>query len=569
MPARIPQSFIDELITRTDIVELINGYVALQKKGKEYMACCPFHDEKTASFSVSPDKQFYHCFGCGAHGTALGFLMEYEHLEFIEAIESLAQDLGLEVPRDETAVIQDNHQELFTLLEQANAYYKKMLQEHKNAIDYLKARGLSGEIAAKFGLGFAPDGFDNVVNQFKNAATQEQLLKTGLIKKNEKGSTYDRFRSRIVFPIKDRRGRVLGFGGRALGDAQPKYLNSPETPVFHKSEALYGLYEARKAKETTRFMLVVEGYMDVIALSQHGIENVVATLGTATTAQHIRLLYRCTKNIMFCFDGDRAGRDAAWRAAQQTIPLFKDGLDVKFLFLPQGEDPDSLIRSRGKKVFLQYLEDSEPLSTFIFNKLSENIDIRTAAGKAQFAQIAKPILEKFPGGVFKRVLFAELEKKIGVPVYHATGSTLQDKPNPSKTLSSKVTPVRLAIAALLHQPALAAEVRTIAALDKSSAASISLLVKIITIFKQEPALSPAALIERFRDQEADTHLQKLLVWKPPELADPKQAFTDAMAWVYRKSYKERVQKLIDKEATDGLNEDERIELRDLLHQKLS
>ncbi len=569
MTKRIPQAFIDELITRTDIVELIDSYVSLKQKGKEFIACCPFHNEKTPSFTVSPDKQFYHCFGCSAHGTALGFLMEYEHLEFVEAVETLAQKLGLEVPQDETLTIKNDHQDLLVLLEQANVYYQKMLREHQKAIEYLKTRGVSGEVAAKFGLGFAPDGFSNLLSQFENAATEEQLIKTGLIKKNDNGNKYDRFRNRIVFPIKDRRGRVIGFGGRVLGDGVPKYLNSPETSLFHKSEALYGLYEARKIKETTQSILVVEGYLDVVALAQHGIENVVATLGTATTTQHIQQLYRYTQEIIFCFDGDRAGRAAAWRAAQQTIPLFKDGLEAKFLFLPQGEDPDSLIRTCGKKIFLEYMAEGEPLSAFIFDKLSENIDIRTPAGKARLAQIAKPLLEKFPNGVFKNLILEELEKKVGTPIHYGVATSYENKLNTARPSSNRTTPVRLAISALLHEPSLALDIESVAELEKSSLAGVPLLTKIITIWSQEPKLSTAALIERFRDQQEGLQMQKLLAWNPPELDDPKQAFIDAMSWIYRKTQSARVQELIEKESTDGLSKDERHEFRNLLHQKAS
>ncbi len=570
MSARIPQAFIDELITRSDIVELIGSYVPLKQKGKEYAACCPFHDEKTPSFTVSSEKQFYHCFGCGAHGTALGFLMEYEHLEFVEAVETLAQNSGLEVPRDETSsAIKADYHDLFALLEKANVYYQKMLREHPNAINYLKTRGVSGEVAAKFGLGFAPDGFDKLLNQFDNITTEEQLIKAGLIKKNEKGYIYDRFRNRVVFPIKDRRGRVIGFGGRVLGDEIPKYLNSPETPVFHKSDALYGLYEARKVKATTQSLLVVEGYMDVVALAQHGIENVVATLGTATTRQHIQQLYRCTQEIIFCFDGDRAGRDAAWRAAQQTVPLFKDGVEAKFLFLPQGEDPDSLIRARGKEIFLQYKEEGVPLSTFIFEKLSKDIDVRTPAGKARLAQIAKPLLEKFPNGVFKRLIFDELEKKVGALIHYSVMTTHQNKLNQSRPSSNKVTPIRVAIAALLNNPSLATDINSVALLVTSSIPGVKLLAKIITIWNQEPELSIAALLERFRDQPEGQQIQKLLAWNPPELENPRQTFNDAMEWIYRKSNSERIQELIDKESTNGLNEDERQEFKNLLHQNMS
>ena len=567
MSSRIPQTFIDEVVTRTDIVELIDNHVSLKKKGKEYAACCPFHNEKTASFTVSPEKQFYHCFGCGAHGTALGFLMEFERLDFVEAVEVLAQQHGLEIPHDETNYVKNDYQDLYVLLEQANEYFQKNLRQTQLAINYLKNRGVSGEIAAKYNLGYAADGFENLLKQFDSAATQEQLIEIGLIKKSDKGSLYDRFRNRIVFPIKDRRGRVIGFGGRVLDDAVPKYLNSPETPVFHKSDALYGLYEARKSNNAAKSLIVVEGYMDVVALAQHGIENVVATLGTATTSQHIQQLYRCTQEIIFCFDGDRAGREAAWRAAQQTIPLFKDGLEAKFLFLPQGEDPDSLIRSRGKEIFLQYVAEGDSLSNFIFSKLSEDIDIRTPSGKARLAQIAKPLLEKFPNGVFKKLVFEELEKKVGAAIQY--GPTVTKPKKPGSSSNNKATPVRLAVAALLYQPSLALEVESISHLENCNLSGVPLLIKILKTWKQEPALSHAALIERFRDQPEEQQIQKLMTWNPPELAEPKQALDDALSWIERKTHSSRVQELIDKQSTDGLTEVERQEFKNLLHQKAS
>lgn len=567
MPSRIPQAFIDEVVTRTDIVELIDNHVSLKKKGKEYAACCPFHNEKTASFTVSPEKQFYHCFGCGAHGTVLGFLMEYERLDFIEAVEVLAQQHGLEIPQDDSSFVKNDHQHLYALLEQASSYFQNNLRQQQQAVNYLKNRGVSGEIAAKYDLGYAADGFENLLKEFDSAATQEQLIEIGLIKKSEKGSLYDRFRNRIVFPIKDRRGRVIGFGGRVLDDAVPKYLNSPETPVFHKSDALYGLYEARRSKLSTNSLIVVEGYMDVVALAQHGIDNVVATLGTATTAQHIQQLFRCTQEIIFCFDGDRAGREAAWRAAQQTIPLFKDGLEAKFLFLPQGEDPDSLIRTRGKEIFLQYVTEGDSLSNFIFSKLSEDIDTRTPSGKARLAQIAKPLLEKFPNGVFKKLVFEELEKKVGAQIPHEVATTNPIKRN--SPTNNKATPVRLAVAALLHQPSLALDIESIAHLENSDLAGVTLLAKIISTWKQEPALSHAALLERFRDQPEEQQIQKLMSWNPPELAEPKEALEDALNWIERKSQKSRVQELIDKQSTDGLTEDERQEIKNLLQQKAS
>jgi DNA primase len=568
--SRIPQAFIDEVVTRTDIVELIDNHVSLKKKGKEYAACCPFHNEKTASFTVSPEKQFYHCFGCGAHGTVLGFLMEYERLDFIEAVEVLAQQHGLEIPKDDSTFIKNDYHDLYALLEQANTYFQNNLRQQQHAIKYLKNRGVSGEIAAKYDLGYAVDSFENLLKEFDSCATQEQLIDIGLIKKNDKGSVYDRFRNRIVFPIKDRRGRVIGFGGRVLDDAGPKYLNSPETPVFHKSDALYGLYEARKTKQSSKTLIVVEGYMDVVALAQHGIDNVVATLGTATTAQHIQQLYRCTQEIIFCFDGDRAGREAAWRAAQQTIPLFNDGLEAKFLFLPQGEDPDSLIRNRGKEIFLQYVAEGASLSNFIFSKLSEDIDIRTPSGKARLAQIAKPLLEKFPNGVFKKLVFEELEKKIGAPIqYRVTSEMPISKSTNNNPTNNKATPVRLAVAALLHQPSLALDIESISHLERSELLGVPLLLKIIKTWKHEPELTHAALIERFRGQAEEQQIQKLMSWNPPELAEPKEALKDALAWIGRKTQNTRVQELIDKESTDGLNEDERQEFKKLLHHKAS
>ncbi len=563
MSSRIPQNFIDEIISRTDIVELIDGHVPLKKKGKEYSACCPFHNEKTASFTVSPDKQFYHCFGCGAHGTALGFLMEYERLDFIEAVEVLAQQHGLQIPQDNGAYEKNNHQELFDLLQKANDFFQQNLRQQKNAIDYLKNRGVAGDIAAKYNLGYAADSFDNLINYFKDLADLKQLEEIGLIKKSDKGSGYyDRFRNRITFPIKDRRGRVIGFGGRVLDDAMPKYLNSPETTVFHKSNALYGLYEARKSKQASNSLIVVEGYMDVVALAQHGIENVIATLGTATTTQHIQQLYRCTKEIVFCFDGDRAGREAAWRAAQQTIPLFQDGLEAKFLFLPQGEDPDSLIRSRGKEIFNQYIKDGDSLSDFIFSKLAEDVDIRTTSGKARFANMAKPLLEKLPSGVFKKLVFKELEQKVGASIQY---SDIAIKPSSSSNVSSnKATPVRLAIAALLHQPSLALDIETTHYLENCLIPGTALLLEIIATWKNQPELSQAALIERFRGQEQEQQLQKLIAWNPPELEQAEQALMDALSKIKRKTVDIRVQELIDKESIEGLSEDERQELNENL-----
>lgn len=571
MSTRIPQSFIDELITRTDIVELIGAHVSLKKKGREYMACCPFHNEKTPSFTVSPDKQFYHCFGCGAHGTALGFLMDYERLEFLEAVEVLAQQAGLQVPRDAGAPKPQSHHKLLALMERAHNHFRACLRAEPVATGYLKDRGLSGEVAARFGLGFAPDRFDSLLNALRDEASEAELLQSGLLKKNVNGKLYDRFRNRIMFAIRDRRGRVIGFGGRVLDDALPKYMNSPETPVFHKSDVLYGMYEARKAKGAPGNLVVVEGYMDVLALAQHGIENTVATLGTATTSQHVQQLFRYTQEIIFCFDGDRAGREAAWRAAEHTVPVFRDGLEAKFLFLPQGEDPDSLIRARGKEIFLQYVKDSVSLSEFILDKLSRDSDIRTPAGKARLAQRAKPLLSKLPDGVFKKLVFEELEKMVGAPVHYTVAKPAPASAHRYKAADAltRATPVRLAISALLHQPELAKTVEDVDTLHESPVPGVALLASLLQIWQHEPGLGHAALIERFRGQEEAQQLQKLMTWEPPQLHQPEQAFEDAMKWICRKTDQARAQALIDKEQTDGLSDAEKQQLRNLLHDKVS
>ena len=360
MAGRIPSQFIDDLIARTDIVDLIGSRVQLRKAGKDFQARCPFHDEKTPSFTVSRDKQFYHCFGCGAHGTAIGFLMEYDRLGFREAIEELAQKAGLEVPSEAVATpTGPDSAPLYAILELAAQVYRRQLREHPDApraVEYLKDRGLNGEIAGRYAMGYAPASWDFLLARLgTDAGARERLFQAGLITEQD-GKRYDRFRDRIMFPIRDRRGRVIGFGGRLLGDGKPKYLNSPETPVFHKGRELYGLYEAQQARRKLERLLVVEGYLDVIALAQFGIDYAVATLGTATTPEHLQLLLRSAPELVFCFDGDRAGRDAAWKALETALPLATGNQSLRFLFLPDGEDPDTLVRNEGQAAFEQRLQ---------------------------------------------------------------------------------------------------------------------------------------------------------------------------------------------------------------------
>ncbi|WP_462380012.1 DNA primase [Pseudomonas sp. Marseille-QA0892] len=423
MAGLIPQSFIDDLLNRTDIVEVVSSRLQLKKAGKNYTALCPFHNEKSPSFSVSPDKQFYYCFGCGAGGNALGFIMDHDHLDFPQAVEELAKRAGMDVPREESRgnkPRQPVDSPLYPLLDEAANYYRQALKAHptrKAAVEYLKGRGLSGEIARDFGLGFAPPGWDNLLKQFGNDALQQKaMIDAGLLIENaESGKRYDRFRDRVMFPIRDSRGRVIAFGGRVLGDDKPKYLNSPETPVFHKGQELYGLYEARKHNRDLEEIMVVEGYMDVIALAQQGLRNAVATLGTATSEEHLKRLFRVVPSVLFCFDGDQAGRNAAWRALESTLSSLQDGRRARFLFLPEGDDPDSLVRREGRDAFLARIaQQAQPLADYFFEQLSEEADPRSLEGKAHLATLAMPLIEKVPGANLKALMRQRLKDITGL-----------------------------------------------------------------------------------------------------------------------------------------------------------
>lgn len=420
--SRIPSAFIDDLLNRLDIVDIIDHRVKLKRAGKNYSACCPFHQEKTPSFTVSPDKQFYYCFGCGATGNALGFLMEYENLGFIDAVENLAKHAGMEVPREENKFAEKRDSRLkllYKILEQASEFYQTQLREHpqkEKPVNYLKNRGLSGVIAKMFGIGFAPPGHHNLMQKLgQNEEAIEQLIDTGLvIKREDDGRKYDRFRFRIMFPIRDVRGRVIGFGGRVLGDDKPKYLNSPETDVFHKSRELYGLYEARQANRKLEQLVVVEGYMDVIALAQYGINNAVATMGTACGEEHLTLAFRFVSEIVFCFDGDNAGRNAAKRALTNSLSAMEDGRQIKFLFLPEGQDPDSLVRQIGAERFKAQLDNAVPLEEFLFEAAAENIDTSKMEGRARFSKVAAPLIAMLPEGIFRELMFDNLAKRTGL-----------------------------------------------------------------------------------------------------------------------------------------------------------
>ena len=578
MAGRIPQSFIDELLTRTDIVDVIDSRVQLKKAGREYKACCPFHNEKTPSFTVSQVKQFYHCFGCGEHGSAISFLMNYEHMEFVEAVEELAHMAGLEVPREAT---QDNTaaavtRPLYDLLDATADYYRQQLRTHpqaQRAVDYLKQRGLTGEVAARFNIGFAPPGWDNLVNELGgDKAARKTLLETGLVIERSDGSgVYDRFRDRIQFPIHDRRGRTVGFGGRVLGDDTPKYLNSPETAVFHKGRELYGLYEARKAVRQLERILVVEGYMDVVALAQFDINYAVATLGTATTPEHLERIFRAVPEVIFCFDGDRAGRAAAWRALENTLPVLRDGREARFLFLPDGEDPDTLVRKIGREAFEDRIVHAAHLSDFLFGHLSESLDLASIDGRARLVDLARPLLAKLPDGIFHQLLLERLAEIARTDPSRLAGR-LEQPASKAATPSAKRpapggsdSPVRNAIAMLLYQPGLAAEVAGLVFPEPDTLPGVSLLNELLALLQTRPDLNTGALLEHWRDRDESRHLEKLAQWNPLadelDLAAEFRGHIDRIQQLLREH---RINVLLDTERARLLNGDEKQELKLLL-----
>ena len=412
----IPQSFIQDLLNRVDIVDVVERYVPLKRAGANYVACCPFHGEKTPSFTVSQTKQFYHCFGCGAHGTAIGFMIEYAGVGFIDAVKDLAQSAGMQMPEfkpERPRGKTDEGDDLYTLLLKAAQYYRGQLKNAPRAIDYLKTRGLSGAIAKEFGIGYAPDGWQNLQPEFADY-NGKALVAAGLVIEGDEGKRYDRFRDRVMFPIVDQRGHIIGFGGRVLDRGEPKYLNSPETALFEKGRELYGLYQGRRAIRDAGRVIVVEGYMDVVALAQHGIGYAVATLGTATTPTHVQKLLRQAEEVVFCFDGDDAGRRAAWRALENSLDQLVDGKQLSFLFLPQGEDPDTYVRKLGKEAFEKLLDDATPLSQFLLDKLTSDIDLTAGEGRARLLQEAKPLVKKVAAPLLSLMLRKQLAQLGGI-----------------------------------------------------------------------------------------------------------------------------------------------------------
>jgi DNA primase len=562
MAGRIPQHFIDQLLNRIDVVDLIDGYVPLKKAGANYKACCPFHGEKSPSFTVSPSKQFYHCFGCGVNGTAISFLMEYDHMEFREAIEKLASSAGMEMPEESQGftpkVTVSQGIDLYQLMNEVNEFYQNQLRQHpekQEAIDYLQKRGLSGETAKRFGMGFAPEGWDNLMSTLgATAPAQKALLDTGMLTQNEKKRTYDRFRHRIMFPIHDHRGRVVGFGGRVLeqvdpNPGNPKYLNSPETPIFHKGSELYGLFAARGGIKDSDGVLVVEGYMDVVALAEAGINNAVATLGTATTPMHLQRLFRHTPNITFSFDGDRAGRAAAWKALETSLPSLQDGFQVSFLFLPDGEDPDTMVKKVGKDGFDKLIESATPLPDFLIDTLQQQADINRLDGRAKLSKLAKPLLEKFPTGVLKKLVLERLATLTQLSPHDLLGlkPPVQTEPfrgdsdfsgnfnsanygsnsfSGNRSYGGKrfgksarqtqqtaraayITPVRRAVSLIMQYPQFHAEFAILKTIPDEQVRGIGMVQELRRACEDNPSMTTATLLERYRDRSFIATLSQL------------------------------------------------------------
>jgi DNA primase len=586
---RIPKNFIDELIARADIVEIIGARVQLKKAGREYKACCPFHNEKTPSFWVSPDKQFYHCFGCGKHGTVLGFLMDHDHLAFPEAVEELATRLGLEVPREGGDSGPPRADEpLYELIGQVARFYGEALGREPRARDYLVKRGLTAQTIERFQIGYAPNSWNDVLRRFgADDAQRRRLAETGLIIERERGQAqfsdrhYDRFRDRIMFPIRDTRGRVIAFGGRIIEAGEPKYLNSPETALFHKGRELYGLYETRRARSSLKRLVIVEGYMDAVRLHQEGIDYAVATLGTATTAEHFRRIFRLVPEVVFAFDGDRAGRAAAWRALQQALPEAREGRQIRFLFLPDGHDPDTLVAAEGREAFELRLTSALPLSEYLVRELSEQSDLSHADGRARFAESARPLYQKVPAGVYRELLLGRLAEVVGLgperleelwskPAGAAapTPAPATRPPERTRTSAGRGSLVRQAILRLVHFPAIAAEVSPAerSGLDASEEAGIALLRELLDNLRTQPAQISAQVIQRWAGRDGGEALQKLLE-REEVITDAAAAAGELRAALVKLAdlaAERRLQALEAKSREGPLNEDEIKEFQRLM-----
>jgi DNA primase len=569
MRGRIPDNFIDELLTRVDIVDVIERRVPLKKAGREWTACCPFHNERSPSFYVSPAKQFFHCFGCGAHGSAIKFIMDYDRLEFPDAIEELAQSAGLKVPyegnRDDKP--REDRSDLYSLLDEAATFYQRELGNSPEATSYIDRRGLDDDIIKRFRIGWAPAGFDGVTKSLGTTDRKRQLLnEAGMVASNERGNRYDRFRERVMFPILDRRGRVIAFGGRVLSAEQsPKYLNSPETPLFHKGRELFALWQVKQAHQTLTRIMVVEGYMDVIALHQAGLPIAVATLGTATTAEHAEVLFRAAPDVYFCFDGDRAGKAAAWRALESVLPRMRDGRQAHFLFLPDGEDPDTLVRKEGKEGFEKRMKESMPLSEYFFEELARDVDVTRLDGRARLAERARPLIAKLPDGAFRDLMGQELERRTGARAVLEPEPPPQQRNNSQRPANVQRSLVRSAITLLLAQPDLAAEVEPPYAFLRLDRPGVSLLAELLDVARSRPGIRPAVLVESFLERPEYNSLQKLMQADVIGEADMQRVeFLDALGQMQRQATMQRREYLINRSREGVLDDTEKAELRVLL-----
>ncbi len=567
MRGLIPDSFIDELLARVDIVDVIERRLPLKKAGREWTACCPFHNERSPSFSVSPAKQFYHCFGCGVHGSAIKFVMDYDRLEFPDAVEELAQTVGMTVPREgggREAAPREDKTDLYALLDAAAGWYEGELPRNSDAQTYCRKRGLDADTIKRFRLGWAPAGYDGVLKSLGSSDRRRQLLdEAGMVASNDRGK-YDRFRERLMFPILDRRGRVIAFGGRVLKDDQsPKYLNSPETPLFHKGRELFALWQVKQANQNLTRIMVVEGYMDVIALHQAGLPIAVATLGTATTPEHTEVLFRAAPDVVFCFDGDRAGRAAAWKALESALPRLRDGRQAYFLFLPDGEDPDSLVRKEGKEGFEKRIKEATPLSDYFFNELSHDVEMGSLDGRARLAERARPLIAKLPDGAFRDLMAQELEKRSGAR------AMLQSDPAAQRAVQRPVTVqrslVRSAISLLLAQPGVAEEVHPPYGFLRLDKPGVALLAELIDIVRSRPGINPAMLVEHFAERPEYPSLQKLMAAMSvgePEIQ--RMEFFDALKRMEDQAVTQRRDALTSKSREGVLDSSEKTELRELL-----
>jgi DNA primase len=568
MAGKIPRPFIDDLLNRVDIVEVIDSRVPLKKKGKEYWACCPFHNEKSASFSVSQNKQFYHCFGCQQSGNAISFLMEYDHMEFVEAIETLAQTMGIEVPYEQgqaPSAPTQSFDPLYESLEQCSNYYQTQLKQNPLAIEYLKQRGISGDIARDFGIGFAPQGWNNLTGNKKT------LTEAGMLIEKESGQPYDRFRHRLMFPIRDRRGRTIAFGGRVIDpEDNPKYLNSPESPVFHKGSEIYGLFELKKGSNNIDHILITEGYMDVIGLAQHGVKTAVATLGTAINNAQIEKLFRSSKSLIFCFDGDNAGKKAAWRSLEQCLASLKEGRIARFLFLPEGHDPDSYIQEFGQQAYLNEIDKAATLSQFLFDTLLAECDVSSAEGKAMLLDRLDPYVKQIPLQSLKDQILSRAEN-LTSDKHDARLQKLLSRGNHNHETRIRVpeqtwTPTRLAINLLLQKPALAHGTGNQYELSETKIPGIDLLLKILDRIQDEPDISTQNLLQRFQGDEHESHLYQLAAMRPQveDEASLDKMFQDCLNRLQNEYIKYRRNLLIIKLQSNGsISESEKIELKQL------